>query len=70
MYTPPRPLSAGEVESPTKFLKWWGGGERGDLTGPQLLEKGCWERLDNFFQGGVAIFIQQKKLFAAGPGLQ
>ena len=30
---------AGEVEPPTKFSKGGGG-----LTGPQLLEGGCWER--------------------------
>ena len=45
------PLSAGggEVESPTKFSK------KGGLTGPQLLEEGCWERGDDFFQGGVGV---------------
>ena len=32
--TPP-PLSAGWIEPPTKFS---------GLTGPQLLEGGCWER--------------------------
>ena len=53
------PLSAGGgVEPPTKFSK------RGDVTGPQLLEVGCWERGGDFFhredgRGGgkrVAIF--------------
>ena len=32
------PFFAGEVEPPTRFSK------RGGLTGPQLLEGGCWER--------------------------
>ena len=52
------PLSAGggEVESPTKFSK------KGGLTGPQLLEEGCWERGDDFFQGGVGV--------GGGGGLQ
>ena len=41
-------LSAGgRVEHPTKFSKRGGGG----LTGPQLLEGGCWERGGDFFQG-------------------
>ena len=35
----------GEVEPPTEFSK------RGDLTGPQLLEVGCWESGGDFFQG-------------------
>ena len=38
------------VEPPTKFSKRWGG-----LTGPQILDVGCWERGGDFFQG-VAIF--------------
>ena len=39
------PLSdGGRVEPPTKFSK------RGGLTGPQLLERLCWER------GGVTLF--------------
>ena len=43
----PPPLSAGGgVEPPTKFSK------REGLTGPQLLEVGCWERGGDFFQGG------------------
>ena len=43
----PLPLSAGGgVEPPTKFSK------REGLTGPQLLEVGCWERGGDFFQGG------------------
>ena len=37
------------VEPPTKFSKTGGGG-RG-LTGPQLLEGGCWERQVTFFKG-------------------
>ena len=46
------------VESPTKFLKRVGGG---GLTGPPLLEEGCWERGGDFFHGGggVAIFKQK-----------
>ena len=37
----------GRVEPPTKFSK------RGDLTGPQLIERGCWEREGvTFFRGG------------------
>ena len=39
------PLSA-RVEPPTKFSK------RGDLTGRQLLEGGCWKRGGGFFQRG------------------
>ena len=50
------PLSAGgEVESPTKFSKRGGGG----LTGPQLLEGGCWERRGGTFFRGVAIFTKK-----------
>ena len=51
----PHPLSAGAVESPTKISK------RGDLIGPQLLEGDCWERGDNFFQGGLQ-FSHKSKL--------
>ena len=38
------------VGPPNKFSKI------GALTGPQLLEGGCWERGGDFFQG-VAIFV-------------
>ena len=59
----PTPLSAevggrgGVVEPSTKFSK------RGDLTGPQLLEEGYWERGGDFFQGrgGCCNFHIQKK---------
>ena len=37
------------VEPSTKFSK------RGGFTEPQLLEGGCWERGDDFFQG-IEIF--------------
>ena len=44
--TPPPPFCREEVEPPTKFS------ERGEgLTGPQLLEGGCWERGGDFFSG-------------------
>ena len=43
------------VEPPTKFSK------RGSLTGPQLLEGGCWERGGDFFQGGLQ-FSHKNKL--------
>ena len=39
-------LGGGGVKPPTKFSK------RGGLTGPQLLEGGCWERRCDFFEGG------------------
>ena len=48
-------LSAGGVEPPTKFSK------RGSLTGPQLLERGCWERGGDFFQEGLQ-FSDKNKL--------
>ena len=49
------PLSdGGRVEPPTKFSK------RGGLTGPQLLEGGCWERGGDFFQGGCNFHIKNK----------
>ena len=35
----------GQVEPPTNF-------QRKGLTGPQLLEGGCWKRGGDFFQGG------------------
>ena len=45
--------------NPLSPFCWGGGGEplkkfkkRGGLTGPQLLEGGCWERGDNVFQKG------------------
>ena len=43
----PLPFCRG-VEPSTKFSKKGGVG----LTGPQLLEVSCWERGDDFFQGG------------------
>ena len=51
----PPPLSAGGggVEPLTKFSK------RGDLTRPQLLEGGCWERGDDFFQGAGGLQFSQ-----------
>ena len=50
------PLSAGGgIEPPTKFSK------RGSLTGPQLLERGCWERGGDFFQEGLQ-FSDKNKL--------
>ena len=30
------------------------------LTGPQVLEGGCWERGGEFFQGGVVAIVTQK----------
>ena len=44
------------VEPPTNFSK------RGDLTGPQLLEGGCWEIGGGFFQGGGLQFLHKNKL--------
>ena len=32
----------------------------GGLTGPQLLEGGCWERGGDFFQGGCNFHIKNK----------
>ena len=48
------PLSAGGggVEPPTKFPK------RVSLTGPQLLEGGCWERGSDFFRDGCNFHIK------------
>ena len=47
------------VNPPSPSRGGGGGGEplkkfkkRGGLTGPQLLEGGCWERGDNVFQKG------------------
>ena len=54
---PPPFFSAGvrgRVESPTKFSK------RRAFTGPQLLEGGCWERGECFFQGGCNFHIKNK----------
>ena len=49
------PLSAGGGgKPPTKFSK------RGGLTGPTLLEGGCWERGGDFFQGGCNFHIKNK----------
>ena len=42
------------VEPPTKFLK------RRGLTGPRLLEEGCWESGGDFFQGGCNFHINNK----------
>ena len=36
------------------------GGGRGGLTGPQLLDGGCWEREGDFFQGGCNFYIKDK----------
>ena len=51
------PLQGGEgFEPTTKFSK------RGDLTGPQLLKGGCWER-GGFFRGrGGVQFSHKNKL--------
>ena len=38
-----------------KLTKRWG-----DLTGPQLLEGGCWERGGDFFQEGCNFHIKNK----------
>ena len=43
----------GGVEPPTKFSKKGGG-----LTGPQILDGGCWERGADFFQGGCNFRIK------------
>ena len=51
---PPPPFCKGGIEPPTKFSK------RGELTEPQLLEGGCWERGDDFFQGGCNFHIKNK----------
>ena len=32
----------------------------GDLSGPQLLEGGCWERGGDFFQGDCNFYIKNK----------
>ena len=45
---------AGGVSLQPNFQK--GGG----LTGPQLLEGGCWERGGDFFQGGCNFHIKNK----------
>ena len=55
MRTLPAPVSAGgRVEPTTKFKK------RGGLTGPQLLDGGCWERGGDFFQGGGGAIVTYK----------
>ena len=49
------------------FLQGWGGGwasnqifEKGRLTGPQLLEGGCWERGGvTFFRGGLQFSLKK-----------
>ena len=43
------PFLLGGIELLPNFQK------RGDLTGPQFLEEGCWERGGDFFRG-CAIF--------------
>ena len=59
MYTP-TPFcweeGGGGFEPPTKFSK------RGGLTETQLLEGGCWERVGDFFQGGLQFSQKKKKL--------
>ena len=57
---PPPFCWGGGDEPPTKFSK------RGSSTRPQLLEGGCWERVGDFFQGGLQfleseIFNDKKK---------
>ena len=50
------PLSAGgKVEIPTKFLKREGG-----LGRTSIFREGCWERGDDFFHSGDAIFTRKK----------
>ena len=63
VHSPPSPLSAGgggwRVEPPAKFSK------RGVLTGPHLLEGGCWEREGDFFLfsgGGGSCNFHTKKI--------
>ena len=51
---PPAPFCRRGIEPPTKFSK------RGELTEPQLLEGGCWERGGDFFQGGYNFHIKNK----------
>ena len=47
----------GRVEPPTKFSK------RGDLTGPQLIDGGCWERDGvTFFRWEFNFHIKNKIL--------
>ena len=48
------PLPRG-VPPPTRFSKKEG------LAGPQLLEGGCWEKGDNFFQEGGGCNFRIKK---------
>ena len=43
-------------DPPTKFSKM------GGLTGRQLLERGCWERVGNFFQGRGCNFHIKKSI--------
>ena len=56
VWTAPHLLVGGTVEYPTKFSK------RGGLTGPQILEWGCWERGVDFFQGRGCNFHKKKKI--------
>ena len=52
MHPPPFSVGGGGgIETPTKVSKTGGGGG-GGLTGPQLLEGGCWQRGRDFFQRG------------------
>ena len=52
--TPPPNLQGGGVAPLTKFSK------RVGLTRPQTLERGCWERGGDFFQGGCNFHIKNK----------
>ena len=60
---PPPPFYWGF--NPTKFSKR----EGGVLTGPQLLEGGCWERRGHFFQGGCNFYIKSE-IFSDKKSLQ
>ena len=51
----PPPICSGWVEPPTKFSK-----RLGSLTGPQILDGGCWERGGDFFQGGLQFSYKNK----------
>ena len=59
---PPRPLSAGEVESPTKFSKWWGGGGEGGLDRTSTFREGLLGKIGYLFSGGRCNFHTTKKL--------
>ena len=49
VHPPPFCRGGGGVEPQTKFSK------RRSLTGPHLLEGGCWETGGDFFQGGLQL---------------